>query len=47
VYESIVPRSVRISEAPSYGQSILEYDPGSKGALAYSQLAEEVIARES
>lgn len=46
VYETIVPRSVRLSEAPSYGRSILEYDPSSRGAEAYRALAEEVIARE-
>jgi len=41
----IVPRNVRLSEAPSFGQPIALYDPKSKGALAYSELAQEVIAR--
>ena len=44
-YASVVPRSVRLSEAPSYGQSILTYDAGSRGAQAYAGLAEEVIRR--
>ena len=44
-FDSIVPRSVRLSEAPSYGQSIRAYDPSSRGALAYAQLAREVIER--
>jgi chromosome partitioning protein len=45
VYETIIPRNVRLSEAPSYGQSILDYDPKSKGAEVYLMLAEEVIRR--
>lgn len=45
VFNTLVPRSVRLSEAPSYGQTILEYDPNSRGAVAYQALAEEVIAR--
>jgi chromosome partitioning protein len=40
-----VPRSVRLSEAPSYGLTILEYDPTSRGALAYASLASEFVAR--
>ncbi|TRW44857.1 ParA family protein [Georgenia yuyongxinii] len=40
-----IPRSVRISEAPSYGQTVLTYDPGSSGALAYMEAAQEVAAR--
>ena len=47
VYRTIVPRSVRLSEAPSYGQSILEYDHASRGAAAYRALAEELVARET
>lgn len=42
VYETIIPRSVRLSEAPSHGESILEYDPKSKGAEVYLQFAKEV-----
>lgn len=45
VYETIIPRNVRLSEAPSYGQHILEYDPRSKGAELYLLLAGEVIKR--
>jgi chromosome partitioning protein len=44
-FSSVVPRSVRLSEAPSYGQSILTYDATSRGAMAYAGLAEEVIRR--
>lgn len=44
IFQSCVPRNVRLAEAPSYGKCILDYDPGSKGAKAYEQLAEEVLA---
>jgi chromosome partitioning protein len=40
-----IPRSVRISEAPSYGQTVLAYDPSSTGALAYLEAAAEIAAR--
>ncbi|MEA2016169.1 MAG: ParA family protein [Actinomycetota bacterium] len=43
VYKTIIPRNVRLSEAPSYGKPILEYDPGCKGAEAYSNFTKEVI----
>lgn len=43
VYASIIPRNVRLSEAPSYGQPINVYDASSKGAEAYKALAEEII----
>lgn len=46
VFRSVVPRSVRLAEAPSYGRSILHYDPNSKGGKAYSRLAREVIGLE-
>lgn len=46
VYKSIVPRNVRLSEAPSYGQAIISYDPRSKGAEIYRELAKEVISNE-
>lgn len=44
VFTSIVPRNVRLSEAPSHGQPIITYDPRSRGAEAYQELAKEVIA---
>ena len=44
-FNTIIPRTVRLAEAPSFGQTILEHDARSPGALAYKQLAEEVIAR--
>lgn len=44
VFETIVPRNVRLSEAPSHGKAIIEYDPRSQGALAYESLAREIIA---
>ena len=46
VYETLIPRNIRISEAPSYGLPINLYDPRSKGAEAYQKLAREVIARD-
>lgn len=42
VYKTIIPRNVRLSEAPSFGQPITVYDSSSKGALAYRELAKEV-----
>ncbi|MEY2479561.1 MAG: chromosome partitioning protein [Verrucomicrobiota bacterium] len=45
VYETIIPRTVRLSEAPSFGKSILEYDPNGTGARAYRMLASEFIRR--
>lgn len=45
VYQTIIPRSVRLSEAPSYGESILSYAPTSAGALAYQALCAEVLAQ--
>ena len=45
VYRTVVPRSVRLSEAPSHGLPIALYDPASRGALAYGELAGEVVAR--
>jgi len=43
--QTIVPRAIRLAEAPSYGQVISEYDPESRGATAYRQLAAEILAR--
>ena len=45
VFKTMIPRTVRLAEAPSFGQSILEYDNKGKGAKAYRSLAEEVIHR--
>ncbi len=44
-FETIVPRNVRLSEAPSYGKTIFQYDPKSTGAIAYNNLAKEFIKR--
>lgn len=43
IFRSVIPRSVRLSEAPSHGQTILSYDPESKGAKAYERLAREFV----
>jgi chromosome partitioning protein len=45
VYDTVIPRNVRLAEAPSYGLSALAYDRSSKGAQAYLQLAAEIIKR--
>ena len=45
VFQTVVPRNVRVSEAPSFAMPVLAYDGGSKGALAYRALAQEVMAR--
>ena len=45
VLQSIIPRSVRVSEAPSYGQSVITYDPGSSGSIAYVGAARELSHR--
>ena len=45
VLGSVIPRSVRVSEAPSYGQSVMTYDPGSTGAIAYLEAARELAQR--
>ena len=43
VFETLIPRNVRVSEAPSYAMPVLSYDPGSQGAVAYRALAKELI----
>lgn len=45
IFNTLIPRSVRLSEAPSYGQLIAEYDPNSRAAVAYAALADEMIQR--
>jgi len=45
LYNTIVPRNVRVAESPSYGESVLSYDPESRGALAYRGLAGEYVRR--
>jgi len=43
IFKSVIPRSVRLAEAPSFGKAILDYEPGSKGAKAYERLAREIL----
>jgi len=43
VYKTIIPRNIRLAEAPSYGVPVLNYDKSSKGAVAYIELAKEVM----
>lgn len=45
VFDAVIPRNVRLSEAPSHGKPIIEYDPRSKGAEVYKIMAEEVLRR--
>jgi chromosome partitioning protein len=45
IFQTLIPRNVRVSEASSHGQPVLLYDPGCRGAEAYRQLAEEVMSR--
>ena len=47
IYKTIIPRNIRLAEAPSFGTPINQYDPRSAGAESYMRLAEEVISRES
>lgn len=46
VFSTVIPRNVRLSEAPSYGKPVITYDPRSKGAILYQELAREVIEDE-
>jgi chromosome partitioning protein len=43
IFRSVIPRTVRLAEAPSFGQAISSYDPGSKAAIAYDRLTREII----
>jgi chromosome partitioning protein len=45
VLRTVIPRSVRVSEAPSYGQTVMTYDPASPGALCYLDAAREIAER--
>lgn len=45
VFNTLIPRTIKLSEAPSFGQPITQYDPHGKGAISYIELAKEVIAR--
>jgi chromosome partitioning protein len=47
VYDTIIPRTIRLGEAPSFGKSIMEYDSSGKGSMAYRALAEEFLRRRS
>ena len=42
---TVIPRNVRVSEAPGYGQSVLTYDPGSRGSISYVEAAREIAER--
>jgi chromosome partitioning protein len=46
VFKTVIPRNVRISESPSHGIPVLAYDPHSKGAQSYLELAREMLERE-
>ena len=45
VLRSVIPRSVKVSEAPGYGMTVLDYDPGSRGAMSYLDAGRELAAR--
>ena len=45
IFENVIPRTVRLSEAPSFGKTIFAYDPLSPGATAYKKLSKEIIER--
>jgi chromosome partitioning protein len=45
VYQVVVPRSIRLAEAPSFGKPVVLYDPKSRGAEAYLNLAQEILAK--
>lgn len=45
IFRTVIPRTVRLAEAPSFGQSIFHYDPNGKGAKAYERLAREIIEK--
>jgi chromosome partitioning protein len=45
IFKTVVPRTVRLSEAPSHGKTIIEYEPSGLGSAAYNTLADEFLAR--
>ena len=45
IFRSVIPRTVRLAEAPSFGQTILQYDPKGKGSRAYERLAREILEK--
>jgi chromosome partitioning protein len=45
VYDTVIPRNIRLAEAPSHGCPVLAYDRNSKGAIAYNALAVEIVQR--
>ena len=47
VLRTVIPRSVKVSEAPGYSQTVLAYDPGSRGAMSYLDAAREIAERGS
>jgi chromosome partitioning protein len=47
VYETVIPRNIRLAEAPSHGKAAMHYEPNSKGAIAYQELAAELLRRQS
>ena len=47
VYKTVIPRNIRLAEAPSYGVPVLHYDKSSKGAVAYMELAQEITDKEN
>lgn len=46
VYTTVIPRNVRLAEAPSYGMPVIQYDPKSSGAMAYMEFADEFLENE-
>jgi len=46
VFKTMIPRNVRLSEAPSYGMPVINYDPTSRGSVAYKALAREILERQ-
>jgi chromosome partitioning protein len=47
IFHTVIPRSVRIAEAPSFGEPLVSFDPKSRGAVAYEELTKELLAREN